>query len=196
MGRYRSPLVWLSGSITRVSDAVSTRLVSLDDVPELTALAIANKSYLAPWQPTAPEATFTERGQADSVSAALSAHEHGHMFPQVIMGREGAILGRINLNSIIRGGFQSASVGYWVSERETGRGVATEAVAAIIGLAFGEAGLHRLQGETLAHNTASCRVLERNGFVEYGVAPEYLRIAGHWQDHVLYQLINPNWVDG
>jgi ribosomal-protein-alanine N-acetyltransferase len=196
MCRYRSPLDWLSGSITLVSDAVTTRLVSLDDVPELTALAIANKSYLAPWQPSAADATFTEPGQVDNVNAALSAYEQGHMVPQVIIGRAGAIVGRINLNSIIRGAFQSASVGYWVSEKATGRGVATAAVAAIVGLAFGEAGLHRLQGETLAHNTASRRVLERNGFVEYGEAPEYLRIAGHWQDHVLYQLINPNWVDG
>jgi ribosomal-protein-alanine N-acetyltransferase len=118
------------------------------------------------------------------------------MVPRVIIGRAGAIVGRINLNSVIRGAFQSASVGYWVSERDTGRGVGTAAVAAIIGLAFSEEGLHRVQGETLAHNTASRRVLERNGFVEYGVAPAYLCIAGRWQDHVLYQLINPDWADG
>jgi ribosomal-protein-alanine N-acetyltransferase len=34
-------------------------------------------------------------------------------------------------------------------------------------------------------------VLERNGFVRSGVAPAYLSIAGRWQDHALYQLINP-----
>jgi ribosomal-protein-alanine N-acetyltransferase len=178
-----------------VSDAVGTRLISLNDVPELTALVVANRDYLAPWQPTAPDNTFTERGQADNVSAALDAHQQGAMVPHVITSRGGEIVGRINLNSVIRGAFQSASVGYWVSEAETGRGVATAAVAAVIDLAFGEVGLHRIQGETLAHNPASRRVLERNGFVRYGVAPEYLCIAGRWQDHVLYQLINPNWID-
>ena len=29
-------------------------------------------------------------------------------------------------------------------------------------------------------------VLERNGFVRYGVAPSYLKIAGRWQDHVMF----------
>ena len=30
-------------------------------------------------------------------------------------------------------------------------------------------------------------MLDRNGFVPFGVAPNYLRIAGAWCDHVLFQ---------
>ena len=33
------------------------------------------------------------------------------------------------------------------------------------------------------------RVLRRAGFQEIGLAPDYLQIAGSWQDHVLFQLI-------
>jgi ribosomal-protein-alanine N-acetyltransferase len=33
-------------------------------------------------------------------------------------------------------------------------------------------------------------VLEHNGFVRIGVAPAYLNIAGAWQDHILYQVVN------
>ena len=58
--------------------------------------------------------------------------------------------------------------------------------------AFGELGLHRVEAGTLVHNRASQRVLERNGFVRYGLAPQYLRIAGRWQDHVLFQVLNPD----
>jgi ribosomal-protein-alanine N-acetyltransferase len=39
---------------------------------------------------------------------------------------------------------------------------------------------------------ASQRVLERNGFVRYGLAPAYLEIAGRWQDHVMYQALAPD----
>ena len=65
------------------------------------------------------------------------------------------------------------------------------AVADIMTVAFGELGLHRIQAETLLHNTASQRVLRRNGFVRIGTAAAYLKIAGRWQDHHLYQVLNP-----
>jgi ribosomal-protein-alanine N-acetyltransferase len=61
----------------------------------------------------------------------------------------------------------------------------------IIVVAFGELGLHRIQAATLLHNLRSQRVLERNGFVRFGVAPAYLNIAGKWQDHALYQVVKP-----
>lgn len=55
---------------------------------------------------------------------------------------------------------------------------------------FDELGLHRIQAGTLVDNLRSQRVLERNGFVRFGLAPRYLHIGGTWQDHVLYQVIN------
>jgi ribosomal-protein-alanine N-acetyltransferase len=56
-------------------------------------------------------------------------------------------------------------------------------------VAFEELGLHRVQAETLLLNVRSQRVLERNGFVRFGVAPKYLKIAGEWQDSARYQLL-------
>lgn len=171
----------------------ATRLVSLDDVPRLAELAIANREHLAPWLPTQSALLLTEEGQADAVRTALDAFGAGQSVPHVILDGSGAVVGRITLNSVIRGAFQSASLGYWVSADRTGEGLATAAVARIAEHAFGELGLHRLQGETLAHNHASRRVLERNGFVEYGLAPDYLRIDGRWQEHVLYQRVHAGW---
>ncbi len=36
-------------------------------------------------------------------------------------------------------------------------------------------------------NVGSQKVLERNGFEPMGVARDYLRIAGRWQDHRVYR---------
>ena len=44
-------------------------------------------------------------------------------------------------------------------------------------VAFVELGLHRIEAGTLLDNVASQRVLERNGFVRFGVALGYLNIA-------------------
>ena len=72
----------------------------------------------------------------------------------------------------------------------TGQGLATKAVASVRRIAFGRLGLHRIEAGTLERNVRSQRVLERNGFERFGLAPRYLRIDGRWQDHILFQVIN------
>jgi [ribosomal protein S5]-alanine N-acetyltransferase len=168
----------------------TTRLVTLDDVPALAELVRANRDFLAPWEPVRGDDYFTEDGQRALVTAGLERHRLRQSFPHVILGQSGRVVGRVTLNDIVWGPFQSSHLGYWVSADQNGRGLATAAVRAIIEVAFGELGLHRIQAGTLLYNTGSQRVLERNGFQRFGVAPQYLSIAGQWQDHVLYQLIS------
>lgn len=81
-------------------------------------------------------------------------------------------------------------MGHWVAAEHNGRGLATGAVREITRVAFEELGLHRIEAGTLLRNVRSQRVLERNGFVRFGVATAYLNIAGRWQDHVMYQVVN------
>jgi ribosomal-protein-alanine N-acetyltransferase len=166
------------------------RLITPDDAPVLAELQRDNRDYLAPWEPARSDGYFTEAGQRAAIEDVLTEYKQGRNLPCVILDDGAGIVGRITLNGIVRGAFQSCSVGYWVSQSVTGRGVATAALHEIIGVAFGELGLHRVQAETLLDNAASQRVLERNGFARIGMAPTYLKIAGRWQDFILYQLIN------
>jgi [ribosomal protein S5]-alanine N-acetyltransferase len=166
------------------------RLITPEDAPALAQLLRLNRDFLAPWEPLRDDNFFTEDRQRMMIQDALREHQEGRSLPLVIVDGTGGIVGRITLNNIVRGAFQSCSVGYWVSEAAGGRGVATAALKQVISVAFGELGLHRLQAETLQHNVASQTVLERNGFVRIGMAPTYLKIAGRWQDFILYQLIN------
>jgi len=167
-----------------------TRIVSVDDAAPLAASLRENRAFLAPWEPLRDETFFTVQAQRAALERALDAHARESMVPLVILDN-GQIVGRITINGITRGAFQSASIGYWVSQQHNGRGLATAAVADAMTIAFGDLGLHRLQAETLLHNTASQRVLTRNGFRPFGIAPAYLKIAGKWQDHVLFHAFNP-----
>jgi ribosomal-protein-alanine N-acetyltransferase len=169
----------------------ATRLVAPGDAPVLAELLRANRDFLAPWEPVRGEEYFTEEGQRAVILEALERYEECSTVPHVILGDSGRVVGRITLNGIVRGAFQSCSVGYWVGAADNGRGLATAAVRAMVRLAFDELDLHRVQAETLTYNTGSQRVLERNGFVRYGLAPQYLKIAGRWQDCVMYQCLRP-----
>ena len=59
----------------------------------------------------------------------------------------------------------SAEIGYWLGETFWGRGIATEALAAVTRYAIGTHNLTRLFAVPFAWNAASCRVLEKAGYV-------------------------------
>lgn len=168
-----------------------TRLARLEDAAEIAARLVENRSFLAPWEPLRPEEYFTAQGQYRLLDQQLTGYTDGHEVPLVVTDETDRIVGRITVNGIVRGALQSAAIGYWIASSHNGRGLATAAVGEVKALAFGPLGLHRLQAETVPHNAASQRVLRRNGFQPFGLAPEYLRIDGLWQDHVLFQTLNP-----
>ena len=164
------------------------RLIGLDDAEPLAELLRVNRDFLAPWEPVRSATYFTVGGQRTVIRSALAQHEQGVLLPHVILD-QGQVVGRVTLNAIVRGPFQSCTLGYWLSAASNGRGIATRAVAEVMRTAFQELGLHRIEAGTLLHNTRSQRVLERNGFVRIGQAAGYLKIAGRWQDHVLFQVL-------
>jgi ribosomal-protein-alanine N-acetyltransferase len=166
------------------------RLVEPDDAEELSAVRTREQEFLAPWEPVRPDGFTTVAGQAEMIAASLRLHRDGQSLPLVILDDDGEIVGSMALSGIIRGPFLSANLGYWVASSSNGRGYATSAVRATLGIAFGELGLHRVQAATLPHNAGSQRVLAKNGFERIGYAPRYLQIAGRWQDHVLFQRLD------
>jgi ribosomal-protein-alanine N-acetyltransferase len=165
----------------------TTRLVDLEDAAVLTDLVVRNRDFLAPWEPVRPDSYFTFQGQVAVIAEALERYEEGTQVPRVILDEAGAVVGRINLNNVVRGAFESASVGYWLAQEAGGRGLATKAVAEMVTVGFQLEGLHRLEAGTVRENVRSQAVLEHNGFVQFGYAPRYLSIAGRWQDHLLFQ---------
>jgi ribosomal-protein-alanine N-acetyltransferase len=172
-----------------MSMPATTRLISTGDAERLAGLQWSGRAFFEPWDPIRDDAYFTVEGQQTEVERALSRFGDGEALPQVILDERGRVVGRITLSGITRGAFQSCSMGYWVAPDYNGRGYAHDAASIMTTLAFGDLGLHRVQAETLPHNTRSQRVLEDLGFTRYGLAAQYLKIAGRWQDHVMYQLL-------
>lgn len=173
------------------TDDVSLRVLRADDAPELAASYVRNREHLAPWEPDRDDVFYTEAGQVAIVTNALSAHSDGLSLPLVLTSGT-RIVGRVNINSIVRGAFQNCHLGYWVAAGFQGQGLMKKAVAATVAIVRDELGLHRIEAGTLVHNVASQRVLLANGFEQFGLAPKYLKINGRWQDHRMFQLLLHN----
>ena len=179
----------LPSSHARLDAEHILRAIRIGDGPALARAYIANREHLAPWEPTRAESFFTEEFQERHARECEADTASGRSIRFVIESDDGEIRGRMNLNNIVRGAFWSADLGYWIDVSRLRRGLATRAVEQVALYAREELRLHRLQAATLLHNIGSQRVLADSGFERIGLAPKYLRIAGEWQDHMLFQLL-------
>ncbi len=89
---------------------------------------------------------------------------------------------------------ETAEIGYSVVREHRGRGVATEAVAGLVAEGFERAGLTRVRAYCVPKNVPSRTVLERNGFVDEGVARHGATVQGQAVDVIAYVLPRGRWV--
>jgi RimJ/RimL family protein N-acetyltransferase len=88
---------------------------------------------------------------------------------------------------------EQGEVGYTFNPAYHGRGLATEAVGALLRLGFEGLGLHRIAGHLDARNTASARVLERAGLRREAHLVQNEFIKGEWSDEVIYGILRSEW---
>ncbi|MCB0670211.1 MAG: GNAT family N-acetyltransferase [Saprospiraceae bacterium] len=86
--------------------------------------------------------------------------------------------------------FRMAEMHYSLLPDYWGQGYATEAVRGLIGYAFEELGLHRLEAGVATGNLASIRVLEKAGMTREGLKRKILPIRGTWVDNFHYAILD------
>ena len=85
----------------------------------------------------------------------------------------------------------SAEIGYWLAEPLWGRGIATEALVAITSYAIDTHNLTRVYALPFASNAASCRVLEKAGYVLEARLRRSAIKNGEVADQMQYAFIAP-----
>lgn len=82
---------------------------------------------------------------------------------------------------------KTAELGYDLMTAYHGQGIMSEAVREVIRYGFGDLQLRQLEAFTHRDNLASCKLLERNGFVKNAQ-----RKDEHHPSNVIYELVNVN----
>lgn len=80
-----------------------------------------------------------------------------------------------------------ARIGYTVARRFWNQGFATEAVAALSAYAFASFPIERITASVDPRNGASCRVLEKAGYVQVGFFRQSEWFKGEWANDVVYE---------
>lgn len=86
-----------------------------------------------------------------------------------------------------------AEVGYALSSSFQGQGLMTEALGVLLQDLFANTPLERIEARCAVDNTASRRVLEKNGFACEGLLRGYFKLRGRRVDNYLYALLREDF---
>ncbi len=88
---------------------------------------------------------------------------------------------------------RAGEIGYVFGPQFHGHGYATEAVAALLDLAFRGLGLHRVVARIDARNDASAKLAERLGLRREAHFVSNEMFKGEWTDEVVYAMLADDW---
>ncbi len=164
------------------------------DWKEWADLREASRRFLTPWEPTWPADALTRAAYTRRLrrQAQEWRDDEGYSFLVFDRATEGMV-GGLGLSNVRRGVAQTATLGYWIGRPHARLGFMSAATRLVLGFAFGQLGLHRIEAACLPTNDASRGLLRKLGFTEEGYARGYLRIDGAWCDHVLYAILRDDW---
>ena len=100
--------------------------------------------------------------------------------------KDGQLIGNISVEKKADIYRLDGEIGYFLLDEYKGQGIMTEAVSQICELAFSELDICRITGLVFVENTASARVLEKNGFKPEGCMKQAVIKNGMLHDLLVY----------
>jgi RimJ/RimL family protein N-acetyltransferase len=160
------------------------------DASLLKAAIDASLEHLRPWMPWAHDEPQTLDEKIELLRGFRGRFDLGqdHVYG-ILSPRETEVLGGSGLHT--RVGPDAFEIGYWVSAAAAGRGIATEATAALTRAGIELAGAERIEIRVDPSNEASLKVPRKLGFTEEATLRRRLpgRLAGDEpRDSVVFTL--------
>ena len=167
----------------------SIRPPTPDDCAEFVAAVRRSRALHCRW--IMPKAK-TEAEYASYLKRFSDDKNYGFL---VIHRDSGGIAGVININDVVRGNFQSASLGYYAFTPYAGLGLMSEGMLLVLQQAFGRLKLHRLEANIQPDNKSSIALVKKFGFVREGFSKRFVKVRGRWRDHERWAILSENFHD-
>tara|TARA_B100000378_G_scaffold276160_1_gene273526 strand:+ start:674 stop:1258 length:585 start_codon:yes stop_codon:yes gene_type:complete len=170
-----------------LSERLILRLPLLTDYKSWVILRRKSEDFLNKWEPEKDSNYYSKTNFNQRVKWAkknFNSKKVIHLF--IFLRSNNHLVGGITLDNIRYGPFQSATLGYWLGEEFSKKGIMTESLVSLIRYANKDLGISRIEAATLPTNLASRRLLEKCNFKYEGVGQYFLQIKGKWEHHILY----------
>ena len=130
---------------------------------------------------------YTEDDAEVFIKAMLAADKNKTFAFAITL--DGKVIGSIGVFRQENIHFRTAEMGYYIGEEYWGNGYMTEAVNLACNYVFEKTDIIRIYAEPFAYNTASCRVLEKAGFVCEGILKSNAYKNGNIVDMKMYAIV-------
>lgn len=150
-----------------LTDRLVVRCYEPRDAPAVHDVVVRNKSHLSPYMGWALREPTTLEERIDLLRSFRGRFDLGDDYFYGMFLRDGTFVGGTGLHP--RCGPSGIEIGYWVDERHQGKGLVSEAAAALAKHALTELALSRVEIHCDPDNAASNRVAEKLGFTREGL---------------------------
>jgi len=158
---------------------------------EIRAAVHESHAQLKRWMPWANEPQSEDDSEVHCRSMRARWHAREELDFCVLRRADGLLVGKGGLHTI-DWSLPKFEIGYWVRASCAGQGFATEATAALAGMARGALGAVRLEIRSDARNAPSRRVAEKCGFELEGILRRSRRDGeGALADACVYAKVYP-----
>lgn len=166
--------------------------VQASDLEALTKFEVSNRRFFESHVNARGDDYYAAGGIQKAIDLAIADAASDTAFQ--LLGRDdtGTLVVRVNLARVRRRNFMSAELGYRVGEAFQTQGYATRAVQVALQFAFGELHLRRVEATARPAHQASCRILTRTGFREFGRSTRSFQLGGSWHDLLHFEIHAPD----
>ncbi|HEY4001721.1 MAG TPA: GNAT family N-acetyltransferase [Candidatus Xenobia bacterium] len=179
----------MSGSLAHLPDPrqvdadIELRKVTVRHAGEVFSLIDRNRPFLRRWMPWLDDAldmadTMDFVRASEAMAREGRGVQFGVWYRHVLAGLAG--FNRVNRHN------RQGDIGYWLGETFQGRGIMRRTVKALVGMAFEDLELHRVQIFCAPGNTRSRAIPEALGFRMEGTMREAEWLYDHFEDSVIY----------
>lgn len=172
-----------------VTERLTLRLLTMDDVDAVHAwMSDPDVVRYQLYEPR--DRTTVAEKVAEYALATTLAQDDDYLQPVIEV--DGSVVGAIyfkvaSVNDL------TAEIGWALAREHHGKGYAFEAASAMLSLAFGDMGLHRVFAELDPRNAASVALCLRLGMRHEAHFIEHMMFKGAWADTDIYGLLEREW---
>ncbi|MEM9662477.1 MAG: GNAT family protein [Planctomycetota bacterium] len=174
------------------------RPLSANDRDAFCALYDASRDHLEAFLPLGGDAQTTRDIFERQLEMTSAGDSSGKAFRRIAVEiQTGRIVGAFNLVVIRRGLEWDADTSCWLAAGNTGDGLASEGLSALLSYSFADLpeglGLHAIHSFIAPENHASKRLAQSFGFAQDNAGTTHLTVGDRWQVHEKWTLSIARW---